>query len=320
MSRTPRRPDRFLSVSVLPPETILIAGPTGAGKTELSLLLAESLGGEIVGADAFQVYRGIPLLTAQAPPESRRGIPHHLIGCVDPSIRYDAARWLEEADAAIHGILRRGRRPIVVGGTGLYFKALLGGIQEMPGHDPELRSMLEGLTDPELVGMLGTLDPDAMTLVDTANRRRVVRAIEIIRLTGSPLSESRTLPRPPLPPGVRAILVVRDKEDLHARIAANVEAMFAEGVVDEVASLPEERTGPTASGTLGLREIRAHLRGETSLGDCINAITRETRRYAKRQMTWFRNQHGFPEFDPAGLDGRASTEALLAMIKSPRKD
>lgn len=320
MSRTPRRPDRFLSVSVLPPETILIAGPTGAGKTELSLQLAESQGGEIVGADAFQVYRGIPLLTAQAPPESRRGIPHHLVGCVDPSIRYDAARWLKEAEAAIHGILRRGRRPIVVGGTGLYFKALLGGIQQMPGHDPELRSMLEGLTDPELVGMLGTLDPDAMTLVDTANRRRVVRAIEIIRLTGRPLSESRTLPRPPLPRGVRAILVVRDKEDLHARIAANVEAMFAEGVVDEVASLPEERTGPTASGTLGLREIRAHLRGETSLVDCINAITRETRRYAKRQMTWFRNQHGFPEFDPSGLDGRAAAEGLLAMIKSPRKD
>jgi tRNA dimethylallyltransferase len=300
---------------VLPPETILIAGPTGAGKTELSLLLAEHLGGEIVGADAFQLYRGIPLLTAQPPPDARRGIPHHMVGCIDPLVRYDAARWLEEAGMAIREISRSGRRPIVVGGTGLYFKALLGGIQEMPGNDPELRSMLEGLTDQELVGMLGTLDPDAVTQVDTANRRRVVRAIEIIRLTGRPLSESRTLPRPPLPTGVRAVLIVRDKEDLHARIAANVEAMFAAGVVDEVASLPGEMIGPTASGTLGLREIRAHLRGEVSLGECVEAITRETRRYAKRQITWFRNQHDFPEFHPGTGRGREAMEALLGVLQ-----
>ena len=299
---------------MLPPETILIAGPTGAGKTELSLLLAERLGGEIVGADAFQIYSGLPILTAQPTAGQRAGIPHHLVGCIDPLVRHDAAMWLGAARGAIRDIAERGRRPIVVGGTGLYFKALLGGIQEMPGSDPVLRSELDGLTDRELAEMLGALDPEAMTLVDMANRRRVVRAIEIVRLTGRPLAETRTAPRPPLPAGISAVLVVREREELRRRIAANVEAMFPRGVVEEVASLPVEKTGPTASGTLGLREIRAHLRGDIYVGDCISAITRETFRYAKRQMTWFRNQHGFPEFDPGSRSGAEALPDLARIL------
>jgi tRNA dimethylallyltransferase len=299
---------------VLPPETILIAGPTGAGKTALSLLVAERLGGEIVGADAFQIYRGLPILTAQPTPEQRSRIPHHLIGCVDPLVRHDAASWLEAARSVIRDISARGRRPIVVGGTGLYFKALLGGLQEMPGIDPTLRSELEGLTNSELAEKLRMLDPAAVTQLDMANRRRVLRAVEIIRTTGRPLAATRTLSRPSLPPGVAAVLVIRDREELRRRIALNVEAMFAAGVEEEVAALPPGRVGPTASATLGLREIRSLLRGETTRSECIEAMARETCRYAKRQMTWFRNQHGFPEFDPAGQEAMPAVEALLRVL------
>ncbi len=299
---------------MLPPETILVAGPTGAGKSALSLLLAERLGGEIVGADAFQIYRGLPLLTAQPPPASRRGIPHHLIGCVDPSEHHDAARWLAAVREILPGIVARGRRPVVVGGTGLFFKALLGGLQEMPPGDPSLRAELELLPDAELARLLSSLDSRAPAQVDMANRRRVVRAVEIVRLTGRPLAESRTAARPMPPPGVRALLVTRDREDLGRRILGNVRAMFSAGVEQEVASLPLERTGPTAAATLGLREIRSLLAGEISRGECIDAVTLATRRYAKRQMTWFRNQH---DFNPLHLSGGDIGEAADNILRSP---
>ena len=243
-----------------------------------------------------------------------------MIGSVDPSESHDAGRYLGEALAIIRDIAARGKRPIVVGGTGLYFKALLGGLQDMPKIDPALRSLLRSLTLPDLVERLGSLDADALRKIDSANRRRVERALEIVMLTGKPLAASRTgavdLPNSN---GVAALLITRDREELKSRITGNVTSMFLRGVEQEVASLPEETIGPTASMTLGLREIRALLRGEISPQESKDAIDRATRRYAKRQMTWFRNQHDFPElnlsrFPDTAAAGRAAIELLGSSI------
>jgi tRNA dimethylallyltransferase len=296
---------------VIPAETIILAGPTGAGKTILSLLLAERLGGEIVGGDAFQIYRGLPLLTAQPSWEQRTRIPHHLIGCVDPRESYDAARYRHEAQEILREIASRGRRPILVGGTGLYLKALLGGLDEMPPRDPSLREEFARCGLGELVTRLQALDPAGASTVDAANRRRVERALEIVMLTGKPLTRNRG--RIDTPPGVHGMLITRPREALNARIAVNVEAMFSNGVETEVTALPEEATGPTAAKTLGLAEIRSHLRGEITRAECIARITAGTRRYAKRQMTWFRHQHDFTEID-LRESGDAGVEDVLGRI------
>ena len=276
---------------MIPAETILLAGPTGAGKTALSLLLAERLGGEIVGADAFQIYAGLPVLTAQPTPQQRARVPHHLVGCIDPRESYDAARYRREALEVLQSIAVRGKRPIVVGGTGLYLKALLGGLDDLPPRDPHLRAELAALDLPALVVRLQELDPEGACSVDQANRRRVERALEIVMLTGRPLD--RDAGPVVTPSGVLGFLITRSREELTGRIAANVEAMFATGVEAEVAALPEESTGPTASKTLGLADIRSLLRGEITRAECIDRIIVATRRYAKRQMTWFRHQHDF---------------------------
>ena len=296
---------------MIPAETILLAGPTGAGKTTISLLLAKHLGGEIVGADAFQIYRGLPILTAQPTPEQQAEIPHHLVGCINPCESYDAARYGRDALEILQSIAARGKRPIVVGGTGLYLKALVGGLDELPPKDPDLRAQLVGLDLPTLVERLRGLDPEGAASIDLANRRRVERALEIVMITGRALDRRSG---PVLTPsGVHGFLISRGREELAARIASNVEVMFEAGVQAEVAALPEESTGPTASKTLGLAEIRALLHGEIQKTECIARITVATRRYAKRQMTWFRHQHDFQPIDLS--DGASLTDAVEGLLK-----
>lgn len=307
---------------MLPAGTILVAGPTGAGKTDLSLRLAGELHGEIVGADAFQIYAGLPILTAQPSAVARKVIPHHLIGSVDPAETYDAGRYLREALPVIRGIVARGKRPIVVGGTGLYFKALLGGLHELPAGDPVLRAELQALLLPELIVRLQSLDPAAVGMVDVVNRRRVERALEIVILTGKPLGASRKESQGSTPTpqcvGVMALLLTRDREELNARIEANVQTMFQQGVEDEVAALPEQHVGPTASMTLGLREIRSLLRNEITQEEAIAAISSATRRYAKRQMTWFNHQHDFPKLNLSLFsDPEKSLAEALRLLKAP---
>lgn len=300
---------------MIPAETIVIAGPTGAGKTEISLRLAERLGGEIVGADAFQIYAGLPILTAQPTGAQLARVPHHLVGSIDPADSYDAARYRREALEALQSVAARGKRPVVVGGSGLYIKALLGGLDELPGQDPALRKEFSGLDLPSLVERLRALDPEGAAAIDLANRLRVERALEIVTIMGRPLSDVRK-GAPPMPRGVRGILILRGRGELRERIGANVESMFARGVEAEVAALPEARTGPTASMTLGLREIRSLLRGETTKAVALETIITATRRYAKRQMTWFRNQHDFPAVDPARFaDTDAAVDEVLRLIE-----
>ena len=280
---------------MLPAETVILAGPTGAGKTDLAVRLARRIGGEIVGADAFQIYAGLPILTAQPSAQEQIEIPHHLVGSIDPRMEYDTGRYLGTALPILWDIVSRGRIPIVVGGTGLYVKALLGGLDELPTNNPTLREEFSKAELSELNLRLHSLDPEAAAHIDPKNRRRVERALEIVIMTGRPLADSWRRVQPP--EGLRALLLTREREELRVRIAANVESMLLRGVEQEVASLPEEQVGKTAAATLGLKEIRALLRGEATRADTIGAIIRGSRRYAKRQLTWFRNQHDFREFN-----------------------
>ena len=303
--------------AIFPTGTVIIAGPTGAGKTVLALNLATKLDGEIVGADAFQLYAGLPILTAQPTKQQQSAIPHHLIGSVSPLESFDAGRYQRTAAPIIVEIAARGRIPIIVGGTGLYLKALLGGLDKLPGGDPTLREEMAAFDLPTLINRLQQADPDAISQLDLANRRRVERALEIVLLTGKPLSQSRTNSEALLPKGVRALLVTRDREELRDRIKANVQEMFTRGVEAEVAALPDEKIGSTAAMTLGLREIRSLLRGDISREEAISAITTATRRYAKRQVTWFRNQHNFTEMNLSAFDDiTKGVDQAVKMLKS----
>lgn len=269
----------------------LIIGPTAVGKSSLAVELAARVGGEIISADAFQVYSGLDILSAKPAPEFRARVPHHLIGEVPIAARFDVGQWRNRAAQCIADIAARGRMPIVCGGTGLYVRALTHGLAELPGADPALRASLEKEPLATLVERLRSLDP--ASAVDLNNPRRVVRAIEVCILTGRPFSSFRSeWEGEPL---LRGVILTRSREQLHARIDARTIAMFESGVVDEVASAGE--VGPTAGQMLGLREIRELLAGRMTRAGCVEAIQRATRNYARRQLTWFRKERGYPVLD-----------------------
>ena len=271
-----------------------IVGPTGVGKSSLATLLAKQLGGEIVGADAFQIYERLPLLTAQPSLKERCGIPHHLIGIIAPTEQCDAFRYRTMALAAIEKIVSRKKIPFIVGGTGLYVRALVAPFDPLPSVDASLRAELEKSSLPELLLRLHELDPAASQLLDIKNPRRVARAIEIITQTQRPLAATWQRQQHPSSHNARGLFLTRDRPELFERIEKNVQQMFACGVVEEIAALASLPLSTTSSMTLGLREIQQLLRGEQTLSTTIASITQATKRYAKRQLTWFQHQHSFP--------------------------
>ncbi|MGH8048788.1 MAG: tRNA (adenosine(37)-N6)-dimethylallyltransferase MiaA, partial [Chthoniobacterales bacterium] len=285
-----------------------IAGPTGVGKSALAVDLAERLDAEIIGADAFQIYAGLPILTAQPGPEALQRVPHHLVGCVPVEESFDAQRYATAARGAMDGILARGRRVIVAGGTGLYFRALIDGLAPTPAADAALRAELEEMPLDALVERLRRADPAAPGQVDLRNKRRVSRAIEILEISGRPLADFRATPRT----DACGLLLVREREDMWRRIEASVRAMFDNGVVEEVRAIGD-RAGPTASRAIGFREIQALLRGELTRAQCEAAMIVTTRQYAKRQLTWFRGQTTFRALDLTGMHKPAVEDALVVL-------
>ncbi len=275
---------------------ILLAGPTATGKSELALLLAEQLGGEIISVDSMQVYRGLNIGTAKPSPAERRRVPHHLIDVVDLHETFDAARFVRLARAAVRDIQSRGRRPILSGGTGLYFKAYLEGLGDAPPADAALRAELASVPLPALLLELERGDPVTYEKIDRQNPRRVVRAVEVLRLSGRPYSAQRAEwrappsefnPHPPLGFGLR-----RERGDLRARIDARVEAMFGGGLVEEVRELLQRglAENQNAMQAIGYRQVVEHLRGERSRAETVELTKIRTRQLAKRQLTWFRRQ------------------------------
>ena len=264
-----------------------IAGPTASGKSEIAAEVAARCDAEVVSADAFQIYRGLPILTAQPDEGSLRKARHHLIGSVSVTEEMNAEKFRKLAETAIEDINRRGKLALVVGGSGLYLKALTHGLAPLPPVDPQLRAELNALSLAELNSRLTQMDPQSAARVDRKNKRRVVRALEILAQTRAPASAQRREWQHDSP-DAKGVFVFRDRADLYARIDRRVEGMFRDGVKEEVAALGSVST--TAGKTLGLNQVRQLLEGNLSSSECIAQIQQATRRYAKRQLTWFRRQ------------------------------
>lgn len=293
-----------------PPSTLYLVGATASGKSAVALALARQIGGEIVNADAFQLYRSLDLLTAKPAPDDLAQAPHHLYSVLTPGDTCDARRYRDLALPVLHDIATRGAVPIVVGGSGLYVKALTHGLDPLPAADPALRARFAAMSLEEKVAELLALDPAAPANVPLQNPRYVERALEICLLTGRPQSELRLSAGKPPPAPVRGVCLTWERALLRQRINERVLAMIAAGAVDEVAA-----AGPLSSTlekAIGVRELRAHLRGELTLEEAIAAIQQATRRYAKRQMTWFRRE---PCFQTICLRPDQTPDSIAAEIR-----
>ena len=263
-----------------------LTGPTASGKSGVAVALAECIGGEIVNADAFQLYRGLDTLTAKPSRVERERVPHHLYDALDPESLCDAQRYRELALPVIADIAGRGIWPIVVGGSGLYIKALSHGLAELPKGDEALRVELRALPLDEKVRRLLALDPEAVQNVPLANPRYVERALEICMITRKPQSVLRQNFAQTEPWG-SGVVLSWEREALYARINQRVLAMLDAGVLTEVAAFDGKGGLEKA---IGVRELRAHLAGECTLAEAVVAMQQATRRYAKRQGTWFRRE------------------------------
>lgn len=290
-----------------------IAGPTATGKSEIAADVAGLLDAEIVSADAFQIYRGFDLLTAKPDARTLARVPHHLIGAVSIQDQMNAERFRQMACGAIDEIHSRGKLAVVVGGSGLYIKALTHGLILVPASDRTLRAQLNELSLDQLRARLINLDPKMARKIDMNNRRRLVRAIEICLITGKAISTQRGQWKSSAGVDAPGVFVFRDRDELYERINHRVRAMFEHGVIEEVREIGA--VSETASGMIGLREIRKLLEEEIggsnarseSIKQCIEQIQRATRRYAKRQLTWFRHQ---TSFTPLNLSLLTHNEAV----------
>lgn len=287
------------------PVLAVVLGPTAVGKSRVAVDLALRFGGEVVGGDSIQVYRGFDIGTDKPGPEVRRGVPHHLIDICDPEVQYTAADFVRDALAAARGIAARGGLPIVAGGTGLYLKALLDGLFPGPGRDPALREALEAEAREKgldvLYRRLEAVDPEYARKVRDKDRVRIIRALEVHAATGRPLSDHFRDTRSPVA-GRRVVRIglKLDRETLVRRIDERVERMFARGLVEEVRGLLARGVPPAAPPfkALGYSRVLRLLAGEIGRDEAVALTKTDTRQYAKRQMTWFRKMEGVTWFGP----------------------
>lgn len=292
---------------------LFLCGPTASGKSSVALALAEALDGEIVNADAFQLYRGLEVITAAPSAQEQTLAPHHLYGIADPSASHDAASYLSLATPVIDEIASRGRLPIVVGGSGLYLKFLTHGPSPLPPADPALRRELEKQALPDLYARLQELDPEGAARIDPQNPHYVQRALEICLLTGQAASVLRDSFDTVDESTLRGVLLQWERPTLHQRIALRTEQMLSQGALEEVAQLT--KISPTTTKAIGIREIQAHLSGESTLDQCAEKIATATRQYAKRQESWFRREkwlHAIPG-ETTHHDFAAKTREILSL-------
>ncbi len=277
---------------------VLIAGPTASGKSALALALAERLGGTIINADSMQVYRDLRIITARPTPDEEARVPHRLYGHVDAAENYSVGRWCSDAEAAMTQVRDEGRVPILIGGTGLYFKALTQGLSAVPPTPPDIRAAvrarIEAQGAPAIHAELTRRDPEVAVRLRAADKMRVGRALEVLEATGRSLADWHRDGMPAVldPKCAVAVFLTPERAELYRRIDARFDAMLAADALDEVRALDARRLDPLlpAMKAHGVPWLRRHLAGEISLQEAAEGGKMDTRRYTKRQATWFRNQ------------------------------
>lgn len=299
------------------PRVILLSGPTASGKSALALSLAEACPLEVVNADSMQVYRYLDIGTAKPTTEERARVPHHLLDVVDPDEPYNAARFAADAERIIPGILSRGKTPLLVGGTGLYLRALLRGLDPVPS-DPQVRAVLDRRWAEEggavLHAELARVDPETAARVHPADRVRVVRALEILRVGGVPASAARSA----WAEGRRRyrtlfLALWPEREALCRRIDERTERMFRKGLLNEVREILDRGYGRELKPMkgLGYRQAVAHLLDALPVDQAIESTKRDTRRYAKRQVTWLSSEPDLVRLEPAGAARTARNKVTM---------
>lgn len=302
----------------------LIAGPTASGKSGLALRLAEATGGEIVNADSMQLYRDLRILTARPPDTELARAPHHLYGVADGAEAWSAGRWLRTVMEVLAAIRERGRDAIVVGGTGLYFRALTVGLAEIPPVSEVVRGAVEARFvadgEAEFRERLAGLDAAAEARIAAGDRQRLIRAMAVVEATGRALTDWQSSGVAPPLTNYRAVVLDPPRQALYDRCDLRLGQMVEQGAVSEVAALKGRALDPglPVMKALGVPELMAHLNGELPLVEALTAARQSTRRYAKRQTTWFRNQT--PDWPRIGAnDADAQWTALSACFDTPAK-
>ncbi|HXX53809.1 MAG TPA: tRNA (adenosine(37)-N6)-dimethylallyltransferase MiaA [Thermodesulfovibrionales bacterium] len=301
-------------------KVIILLGPTGVGKTEASILLAQSLNTEIISADSMQLYRHMDIGTAKPTHQEMSLVKHHMIDIVEPSESFSAGQYIEQVIPIIEGLHGRGKTPVVVGGTGLYIKAMTRGLFRGPSADWHLREELLSREEEKkgsLYASLIRLDPSAALRITKNDTRRIVRALEVRLKAGmgiTQLQESRTTP---LPYDFLRIGIIRERKELYRLIEERVNAMLAAGLVDEVRNVLLRNPGKTALQAIGYKEIAAHFRDEYPLDEAVRLIVKRSRNYAKRQITWFNKEEGIQWVDvTAQFSGEDILKAIAILIKN----
>lgn len=292
-------------------EAILITGPTAGGKSALALDLARQCGGVVINADSMQVYDTLRVLTARPSVEEMEGIEHRLYGHVPAVSSYSTGDWLRDVGVLLEALRKDARMPVLVGGTGLYFKALTGGLSDMPSIPPQIRDTLrQRLIDEGSLPLhedLRKFDPAMAEKLQASDGQRIVRALEVVMATGSSIAEFQSRPGPMLidPAKTKKLVVLPERSILHDRINRRFDIMMQNGAIEEVEALLAKRppADATAMRAIGVAEIAAMLKGDMSRAEVIERASALTRQYAKRQMTWFRNQmdESWERFDPYSL-------------------
>ncbi len=276
-------------------KVIAVVGPTASGKTSLAVEIAKAVGGEIISADSMQIYKGMTVATAQPSEEEKQGIPHHLIAFLDPSETYSVAQFTEDAKKCIEDITSRGKVPVIAGGTGLYTDSLLGGIDfaEVPDNREmreKLKARLESEGAEKLLNELREIDPETAGMLHVNNTGRILRALEVYYLTGETISEQKRKSREKgsMYDSLYICIDYQDRQILYSRIEKRVDIMVQNGLLEEAEKFISLGDETTSKQAIGYKELKPYFNNECSLEEALDSLKKETRHYAKRQMTWFR--------------------------------
>ncbi len=281
----------------------MLVGPTCVGKTGAAISLAQRLDTEIISADSMQIYRYMDIGTEKPSPRQLASVKHHMIDIVEPSGHYSAGKYIEDISPIIDALHARGRVPIVTGGTGLYIKAMTRGLFKGPGADWTLREELNPLTSETLYARLKETDPETAEDIMPADKRRTIRALEVCIKTGRKMSELKKERTVALPYDFIKVALSREREELYPMIEQRVDEMIRRGLIDEVKGVLAMQPSRSAMQAIGYKELKRHLEGEYPVEEAVRLIKRNTKRYAKRQFTWFRKEEDLNWVDITGAKG-----------------